>query len=282
MSGEDSKNKKEDEVIEPVPFKRVSNTNRTLNIIKEETEEEFIVIQCFERLSETFNKTIKHLLNNRIPSILIYASIIVCILGHLAFQGYLVYEYRKEKLVIAISIQLGFSIFFLLNNFSFLCQAIKQETTLCTKTPVYLLLLFSYLIMSLVVAIWVHYYNKIYCVISCILLICVANIFGISLCFGLISSILCNLLAIIEGFCRCVYTSLCSKVKYDELYHVYYYDPSKTDVMQCVICLGEFKREELVCVGKCHKTHIFHDKCLDEWFKVKLTCPLCQKLVAFY
>ena len=42
---------------------------------------------------------------------------------------------------------------------------------------------------------------------------------------------------------------------------------------ECVICLGDFKKKDNVKVFCCGK-HIFHSKCLSDWLKNSVICPL--------
>jgi hypothetical protein len=44
---------------------------------------------------------------------------------------------------------------------------------------------------------------------------------------------------------------------------------------ECVICLGDFKKKDNVKVFCCGK-HIFHSKCLSDWLKKSVICPLCK------
>lgn len=43
----------------------------------------------------------------------------------------------------------------------------------------------------------------------------------------------------------------------------------------CVICLNEYKNNEEVYKTPC--SHIYHSKCLEQWFKENNTCPTCRK-----
>ena len=43
---------------------------------------------------------------------------------------------------------------------------------------------------------------------------------------------------------------------------------------ECIICLELFKYEENIATTPCF--HIFHNKCLVEWLKIKNFCPLCR------
>lgn len=45
--------------------------------------------------------------------------------------------------------------------------------------------------------------------------------------------------------------------------------------MYCSICLTDIKnKDEYINNECCNNT--FHNKCLEEWYKMKETCPLCR------
>ena len=43
---------------------------------------------------------------------------------------------------------------------------------------------------------------------------------------------------------------------------------------ECSICLEEFKENELLIKLECN--HYFHEKCIHDWFKSNMNCPLCR------
>ena len=44
----------------------------------------------------------------------------------------------------------------------------------------------------------------------------------------------------------------------------------------CVICYNDFGDDSfLTDLPKCH--HIYHYKCISEWFKVNSKCPMCKE-----
>ncbi len=49
------------------------------------------------------------------------------------------------------------------------------------------------------------------------------------------------------------------------------------DAEKCVICLGEYERDEEVRRLPCD--HIFHSECIDRWLKVNRTCPSCKRSI---
>ena len=50
-------------------------------------------------------------------------------------------------------------------------------------------------------------------------------------------------------------------------------------MQECVICMEEFKEQDEIAELKCDERHYFHSKCLEDWLKRKLECPLCKKIV---
>jgi len=48
---------------------------------------------------------------------------------------------------------------------------------------------------------------------------------------------------------------------------------------ECAICMEEFNDADEVGELDCDKRHYFHTKCIEEWIKVKMECPLCKKQI---
>ena len=42
---------------------------------------------------------------------------------------------------------------------------------------------------------------------------------------------------------------------------------------KCIICLAQYKEDEAIRILRCR--HHFHQSCVDEWFRISGTCPLC-------
>lgn len=51
-------------------------------------------------------------------------------------------------------------------------------------------------------------------------------------------------------------------------------DPLDHTAMSCAICLCEYEPDDLLRQMPCR--HMFHKECVDEWLKLKRTCPLCK------
>ena len=46
----------------------------------------------------------------------------------------------------------------------------------------------------------------------------------------------------------------------------------------CCICLDDFEKNELI-VELCDRKHIFHSKCIKEWYQYKNECPICRAII---
>ena len=56
------------------------------------------------------------------------------------------------------------------------------------------------------------------------------------------------------------------------------YKDIKTNIhMSCSICLEDFKINESAKLTECN--HVFHEKCIKEWFISKQTCPMCRSSI---
>lgn len=51
---------------------------------------------------------------------------------------------------------------------------------------------------------------------------------------------------------------------------------AKEDEKVCSICLLDFEENQEISISECK--HIFHEKCIDNWLKIKRKCPLCNKI----
>jgi hypothetical protein len=62
-------------------------------------------------------------------------------------------------------------------------------------------------------------------------------------------------------------------------YDAFKYEKKKDEeAHNCAICIDELKSGNMVKALNC--AHKFHSKCINDWLKVKLKCPLCKQKVA--
>jgi len=52
------------------------------------------------------------------------------------------------------------------------------------------------------------------------------------------------------------------------------YEEIKGDEQKCAICIDVLKTGIMVKALQC--SHKFHSKCINDWLKQKLICPLCK------
>lgn len=52
-----------------------------------------------------------------------------------------------------------------------------------------------------------------------------------------------------------------------------------TNETMCSICYEDFKNDDPLRILTCK--HYFHDHCIDEWFKINITCPICRINVVY-
>lgn len=57
-------------------------------------------------------------------------------------------------------------------------------------------------------------------------------------------------------------------------YNDFKYEETKGEENNCAICLDKLKTGDMVKALDC--SHKFHNKCINNWLKVKLKCPLCK------
>ena len=55
-------------------------------------------------------------------------------------------------------------------------------------------------------------------------------------------------------------------------------DINKLDEKKCEICLEYFVNGDVLTTIPCF--HVFHPKCINEWFKNKNTCPICKTKIS--
>lgn len=95
---------------------------------------------------------------------------------------------------------------------------------------------------------------------------CACIILGILFIFCITAELLSKLL-----FCR-----VCLKKDNTENFIYLTFPYQQEEVTECIICLSQYKKDDIVCELKCHRLHIFHDECFIEWRKRKSVCPICR------
>jgi len=78
--------------------------------------------------------------------------------------------------------------------------------------------------------------------------------------------------------CRCESPCLNSKeVQFEKKsIPITQYKNQKEEQNRCSICLRDFEENERIVELRCHKAHVFHADCLNEWVKMNPYCPFCR------
>jgi len=274
----------EDESLNP-PFKRAPDRYRVTKLPREQVnrkKEPHCAVDNLEYSLECLRK-----LANCVPptSLIHYFLIIisaVSILGHLAFQGYLIYEFKNEEALKPFSVLFTCILLFLIAQGVVVWKLITSDEFSLLRSLTYFKVLIIYLLFFCSVTVYLKKSHARYCVISCILFVCGINVYGIYTLILAIVILFHMFLYLIEAllYCLCFKSSNAEETNDD--YNIYYYERNKVSITECVICLEEFKENDIIRVGKCHGTHIFHERCITEWLKSKFICPLCKVPIQFH
>eukprot|EP00826_Nyctotherus_ovalis_P050002 TRINITY_DN6086_c0_g1_i1.p1 TRINITY_DN6086_c0_g1~~TRINITY_DN6086_c0_g1_i1.p1 ORF type:complete len:213 (+),score=36.27 TRINITY_DN6086_c0_g1_i1:242-880(+) len=210
---------------------------------------------------------------------------IASVVGHLGFQGYLLHAYKGEDCMKLFGALFAITTIFLFADIAFMWNVIMVEEPYLEKSVLYMVALCAYCGLFTAASHRLDDLNVAHYTVSYILFFCGINVFAAFAFAYAAASIVYLSTYLIENFVKWVQDKCCLEkavVNEDSVYNAYYFDASKTTATMCTICLGEYVRDDLVCIGKCHEAHIFHKKCLAEWFAVKLTCPLCNSVAKFH
>jgi len=80
--------------------------------------------------------------------------------------------------------------------------------------------------------------------------------------------------------CKLTYPSQ-SLVSLRYQYQIFSYDTNSFGKNECVICLGDFVKNDEIVLLSCHYLHIFHEKCMIEWIQRSCVCPVCRTEISF-
>jgi len=74
-------------------------------------------------------------------------------------------------------------------------------------------------------------------------------------------------------------------IKREHTYGLYQFPNSSItsfDIYRCAICLSKFDEENKdLVITKCLTKHIFHEKCILDWYEMRHQCPICRSDLKF-
>ena len=48
-------------------------------------------------------------------------------------------------------------------------------------------------------------------------------------------------------------------------------------MVECAICLLDYKDSDVILELKCDRRHYFHEQCINQWMERNPKCPLCKR-----
>eukprot|EP00826_Nyctotherus_ovalis_P041989 TRINITY_DN4281_c0_g1_i11.p1 TRINITY_DN4281_c0_g1~~TRINITY_DN4281_c0_g1_i11.p1 ORF type:complete len:297 (+),score=-5.69 TRINITY_DN4281_c0_g1_i11:228-1118(+) len=205
-------------------------------------------------------------------------------LGHAGFQCYLVHVHKGKGSTAPFSIFIAIVLLYLTMTAFGLLNIIKKTRNAFIRAA-YTITLLVYTGLFLYVSDELKNIDHTHYFVSCILFACAISLPGILAILSIVALTIAFVTFIAKRFVFC-FGLKCFLYKQKIInrndYNAYYFDPARTDMTKCTICLIDFCENDLVCVGKCSVNHIYHKKCIAEWFAVKMSCPLCSTKAEFY
>jgi FMN phosphatase YigB (HAD superfamily) len=65
------------------------------------------------------------------------------------------------------------------------------------------------------------------------------------------------------------------KINYNEYYEVKKFELKDNKKLHCIICLENYKYNDLIALMKCD--HTYHYNCIKKWLNHNPNCPICRK-----
>jgi len=194
---------------------------------------------------------------------------------------FLLYEYKDTDHLISFIGQFIFAVALEVTNGVMTYLMLRSKEIHMAGCLFALVITLSSLSPSVLLAFYyLYFYNIVYFIITLVLSVLSLNVAGLSMIIVFILFLLLVILAVCElllyhfkELCYCLCTKKESKSRV--ALSTFHYDKNKTEATECIICLQDYKDGELICRGKCHVSHIAHEKCMLSWVEVKKTCPVC-------
>ena len=259
-------------------FVKASMNTKYANIpfVKTIEEETWITLRLFHMVSDLYNKGEDIIRNNIKLEYAIYIFSSIFAISHLMFSIYLIAKIDIEENLIVFIMLIPVVLFYLFTNICYLFNRNldSRECIVC----IYTMVMFIYVIpgvIALSALVKVHRtYGVIFGIFN-ILAILPIGIHSLGCCITFFVFLIVQFSELLYRLIFCKWKSKKKNMSSID-YNTYYYDSKKTDNKICSICLNDFIQEDLVCVFKCYKDHIYHEKCITEWLQQNPVCPMCR------
>ena len=222
----------------------------------------------------TSRDTVRYFLKEKykITALLTISSVVAAII-HLILTTYVMYRFSNELKLFLFAILWIIIVLYIVVDTISMIVILKQRKRTSLLTLLYVGITFIYIMISILASIELQFT---YLIINSLILFLSVNFIGLYEIISVIIIVTLFATFLIEGFVRFIICNICASVDHIITYNTYRYETEKTTVKQCMICLNEYKKGDVLCISKCHELHIFHEQCIRSWLLRNPTCPMCR------
>ena len=269
--------------INAPPFKKSSNCRKKFDVSLRNIPIVYHSTQAYLYVKRMIERVLQYIFGNEISIFVIVTLSILFNLVQINFEAFLVYQYRDQYgvgLLVGLLIVTLIYLIILLINFFGQYRSVAELRCLLILYALSFVLYFGLTISAIC---YMNASAKIYSIILFFLFLFSINVPGIFLSIGIIALLFFSILFLVEMLLRKL-AVVCKKEEGIGMfsYYTYLYDGTKTLIKNCTICLQIFNDNDLICIAKCHPSHMFHEKCIAEWMKSSTICSICRSPANFY
>lgn len=211
--------------------------------------------------------------------IIIFLCSDIATLCYSIFQIYILYYTEEEELMYNICwfllSSLGFGII-IINSIIWKIFTVKRIPKLLLFS--YILIVTTQILLSFLLILSISDSGKKYIVTIVSLMLMSMGLPGIFIFLVLIGFGSFMMIFVVEQF----YKNILGKNDGSIIvkYNAYFYDENSFKHDNCVICLNDYHKNDIVCITQC-QDHVFHENCIMNWINVQTICPICRSTIAF-
>ncbi len=234
--------------------------------------------------SHRYLQTLTLRLEARLPKAIILSVSTAALIVHAALQIYLMKEFTDDSMIAMCSaLILGAIAFFAAFSVAKLLYTVLDKVVSMCVHQSYLLSALIYFLFSFVTLAYMSSVYQDYAIgIICLVLVACNTMSAFIVC-AVIILIAASVIFVFEAIVRLATCKLNLNLTNTTVlkYETYLYDKKMTRSPECTICLHEFKEEDVICMLRCHDSHIFHEACIIEWIGKQPICPICRAPASF-
>lgn len=253
------------------PLRKTSKQPKTVKVPRDDTEN-YHMLHYIDLVANFLFRINDGFIKRRILIIIFSIAQILCMLGHFGFTIYLLTKYAESSLAFFLVLCVVVIVSFFITFTSSLLNSKDPDISCVNWVITVIKTIYAFLVTATIIVL--STFNLTYSVVLIPIVI-------IAMDFGTILFIVCMLvflflwLFLLIEVCTRFILNLIKGSKYLK-YSTYSYKESKNLANECVICLADYNSGDTVCLSKCERTHIFHEKCITEWITINAICPICR------